>query len=193
MRAIQSRVQLQGTFLSYILWHLLGPIRPHITVANYILLTIRNVQCEGNGGKWKKKNEAASFPIRPSPTLAFGVVNNESLIPGSLTSEVTEGWLRSTRTGQEKWRLSREPQGELRLSRGDEKPPSEKLSVDADGSGNDPPSSVAHGPLRALLSPEIQKFRLFLDKEPNRIYSDACLHVRPFVLFKFVLITCVCI
>lgn len=46
--------------------------------------------------KMKMENKAASFPIVPLPTLAIKIVNNERLTPGTLTWEVTEGWLRST-------------------------------------------------------------------------------------------------
>lgn len=47
----------------------------------------------------EKKNEAPP-PNIPPPTLDLKVVNNECLIPGVLTSEVTESWLHSHRTGQ---------------------------------------------------------------------------------------------
>lgn len=94
---MQSRVQSQDTFLSYVLWHLLGQLRPDITVTSYILLTISNVNCEWNR---EMKRKMSAPPHIPPPTLDLKVVNNECLIPGALTSEVTESWLHSHRTGQ---------------------------------------------------------------------------------------------
>ena len=102
----------------------------------------------------KEKWSCPPLPHMPRPTLAVRVVSNERLIPGALTWEVTEAaHARLQRTWQEKWRLSREPRGQLLLGRGGEKRPRDELSVHADGPGNDPPGSVATCTREGLSEP----------------------------------------
>ena len=100
---IQSGAQSQGTFLSCILWHLLGPRWTHITIANHILLTISNVNCKWNR-ELKKKNEPRLYP---SPTLNLKVVMMSIWYPPSSPQNwQTSSWLHAPWSGQERPPLS---------------------------------------------------------------------------------------
>lgn len=120
--------------------------------AKYTLLTISNVHCEWNRGNEREKMELP-LPICPHthPKSAIKVVNNERLILGALSLKVTEGCLRSTRSGQENLPPSRPLHGELLLSRA-MRNPQVGLSADVDDSGNSRQGLRAHGPMRVSAS-----------------------------------------